>query len=92
MLTWLSRSIRRILGRLVPAPVASAPQLAGVIPLFGQRTNALAQRVETRDSAAPVLFQVGASPFVAGQGARLYSLDVFRNARKGGPRPPRRAA
>lgn len=42
-----------------------------------------------RDTPIAVALSVGATPFVAGQGARLYSLDVFRRER-GGPPNPRR--
>jgi hypothetical protein len=43
---------------------------------------------DLRDIPVAPLPQLGASTFIAGQGARLYSLDAFRNR---GPRRPRAA-
>jgi hypothetical protein len=81
MLTFLSRLVREWVesmrgpgpGRL-PAPVP--PRLV--------------KAAADRDTAvAGVLVLAGATAFVAGQGARIYSLDAFRNGR--GPRRPQAA-
>ena len=81
MLTFLSRSIGRWLGK--PA----APRLrllsgsdsdSGVLPATQRARLRVAEECDSR-----VALSVGATAFVAGQGARIYSLDAFR------PRDPR---
>jgi hypothetical protein len=81
MLTFLSRSFRELLDTVrgrepVPRPVHAQPRLVRSGP--------------DRDTrVAAVLDLAGATAFVAGQGARIYSLDAFRPGR--GPRHPRAA-
>jgi len=81
MLTFLSRSFRELLDTVrgrEPAPRPVGPQLR------------LVRSAPDRDTrVAAVLDLAGATAFVAGQGARIYSLDVFRPGR--GPRGPRAA-
>lgn len=98
MLTFLSRSMREWLG--FAGAREAAPHLRAVprsvdlinnsrqLPAFS-RTARL--RVATADDhrdmpVAPEPVRVGATVFVAGQGARIYSLDVFR-PRRGPPHP-----
>jgi hypothetical protein len=81
MLTFLSRSFREMLDSVrgrepAPPPVRAQPRL--VQPGLDRDTH-----------VAAVLDLAGATAFVAGQGARIYSLDAFRPGR--GPRPPRAA-
>jgi hypothetical protein len=79
MLTFLSRSFRELLDTVrgrEPAPRPVRPQLRLV-------TSALDR--DTR--VAAVLDLAGATAFVAGQGARIYSLDAFRPGHR--PRRPR---
>ncbi len=80
MLTFLSRSIRRLLNA---APDASAPSL---LPAPRLRLVSGGTSRDILIAASPP----GASTFVAGQGARIYSLEVFRSERLG-PRTPRAA-
>ena len=80
MLTFLSRSIRRMLN--------GAPA-GGELPLLPAPRLRLVSGGTPRD--IPIAARsAGASAFVAGQGARLYSLDVFRSERLG-PKTPRAA-
>jgi len=75
MLTYLSRWIARILRALRGPRLRALPSPAEISHLTRPRLAA-----ERHDK--PVA--VGACAFVAGQGARIYSLDAFR------PRHPRR--
>jgi len=81
MLTFLSRSLREWLDPRrgdEPAPPHAPPRLR------------LAGSAPDRDTAvAAVLDPAGAAAFVAGQGARIYSLEAFRRAP--GPRRPQAA-
>jgi hypothetical protein len=105
MLTFLSRSIRQLLygtGRNAPAP-ADAPHLRALpnhhdlqrnqpsTPSARRAVLRLARACEEHDMrvAPPAAPQVGATAFVAGQGARIYSLDAFRPRR--GPHHPQAA-
>lgn len=93
MLTFLSELICRMLGKAQRRPVLRAlpaatdfnNDLRVLMGAFRRAELRLVSEPEERDIpvAAP-----GAAAFVAGQGARVYSLDVFRNR---GPRPPRAA-
>ena len=77
MLTFLSRLNRRLIKRAPTAAAAShlpAPQLRLV---RGEEPH------DIRVAAARPF----ASAFVAGQGARIYSLEVFRRRRSGPPTP-----
>lgn len=67
MLTYLSRSI----GRMLRA--AHRPQLRSLLP-----PKEIAPLPEARPEPRPHDTFAGASAFVAGQGARIYSLDAFR--------------
>jgi hypothetical protein len=58
MLTFLSRSLRRVLRVRASAAAESLPRTSFSSP--------------------------GASAFLAGEGARLYSLDAYRRLRRGG--------
>ena len=80
MLTFLSRSIRRLVNA---APAEGAPSL---LPTPRLR---LASTGTSRDIPIAAVAP-GASTFVAGQGARIYSLEVFRRQPLG-PRTPRAA-
>ncbi len=80
MLTFLSRSIRRLVNT---APSPGAPSLLPAPRL--RLVSGAASRDIPIAGAAP-----GASAFVAGQGARIYSLDAFRRQPLG-PRTPRAA-
>jgi hypothetical protein len=93
MMTFLSESIRRMLGkspgrpalRALAAPSTFRNDLNALLSAWKRAELHLVSAENDRDiPVAPV----GASTFVAGQGARIYSLDVFR-AR--GPRRPRAA-
>jgi hypothetical protein len=81
MLTFLSRSFRELLDAVRGRERALGP----VHPQLRLVTFALDR--DTR--VAAVLDLAGATAFVAGQGARIYSLDAFRPG--GGPRRPRAA-
>jgi hypothetical protein len=94
MLTFLSRSIRRVLDaalRRAPAPALRALPQAPVITtdfrLAARPQLHLRAANDDRDIeiAVPAV-QLGASAFVAGQGARIYSLDVFRRKPRHDPR------
>ena len=79
MLTFLSRSLLELVdavrGRLPAQPPARV------------RLH-LVPSTPDHDTAVTAVLKVGAAAtFVAGQGARIYSLDAFRNQR--GPRHPR---
>ena len=67
MLTYLSRSIGRILRRARRPQLRLLPSAKEIAPLPEARSEA-----RLPDTLA------GASTFVAGQGARIYSLDAFR--------------
>lgn len=77
-----------------PSSAFSAGESAAA-PVCGSRPRIALVRDPRRASSHPdhsdnkvaVLFRVGATPFVAGQGARLYSLDLFRRERSTPPRP-----
>jgi hypothetical protein len=93
MLTFLSESICRMLGRTPRRPALRAlpagpdfnSDLRVLMGAFRRAELRLVSEPEDHDIpvAAP-----GAAAFVAGQGARVYSLDVFRDR---GPRRPRAA-
>ena len=106
MLTSLSQKLRRLLNTSLRAPAAAAAS-PSPIPAVTAAASALPTApalrvVRAGEAAAPSRdisirvaagSSVGASVFVAGQGARLYSLDVFRAARQGGrPGPDSPAA
>jgi hypothetical protein len=81
MLTFLSRSFRELLesargGEAARHPAGGQPRLVSSPP---DRDNPVAS----------VLELAGAATFVAGQGARIYSLDAFRRGL--GPRRPQAA-
>jgi len=80
MLTFLSRSFRELLA----SARAEAPARRPI-----SRQLRLVNSPPDRDTAvASVLHLGGAATFVAGQGARIYSLDAFRRV---APRRPRAA-
>jgi hypothetical protein len=101
MLTFLSRSIGRFLNKaLGRAPAQHLRALPSVRDFTKESSHPAAPHARLRlrlagvehtpDTAVAVpAGQVGASAFVAGQGARIYSLDAFR--RSSGPRHPRAA-
>ena len=96
MLTFLSESICRMLGkaqrrpalRALPAESDFNSDLRVLIGAFRRAELRPVSEPEDRDIPVAPRSQPGASTFVAGQGARIYSLEVFR-AR--GPRRPRAA-
>jgi hypothetical protein len=96
MLTFLSQSIRRILGtparhphlRALPALGEFDNDLGDLLAAWKRAELHLVTESGHSDMAVAPAPHLGASAFVAGQGARIYSLDVFR-AR--GPRRPRAA-
>ena len=79
MLTFLSQSFRRLLNR---APAAGAPSLSPA-PRLRLVSDSAARDI-------PIAPPPAAAAFVAGHGARIYSLDVFRRERPN-PRRPRAA-
>ncbi len=81
MLTFLSRSIYRLLN------VASYDGAPSLLPVPRLRLVISGSSRDIPIAAAPV----GAAAFVAGQGARIYSLDVFRRQPLLDPRTPRAA-
>ena len=96
MLTSLSQQIRRMvnaaLGRAASRDLAAAAKRAAIAPASVPATLPALRLVRSGDAAAsdrdiPIRVaagsSIGASAFVAGRGARLYSLDVFRSARRG---------
>jgi hypothetical protein len=99
MLTFMSRSLRRWLdsarGR-APEPRLQAPPQLDDFAAELSRLRGAWQRAQLRLAAgeacdipiASAPAQVGATAFVAGQGARIYSLDVFRTR---GPQRPKAA-
>jgi hypothetical protein len=96
MLTFLSQSIRRFLNSTsAPSRAAQALALPATLsapPLLPAPALRLISSAAPPDiSIAPL---ASASAFVAGQGARIYSLEVFRRDRRHPPRPqgPRHAA
>ena len=76
MLTFLSRSIRQLVSTATPQRPVTPPALR-LVGAAGDCDIAIAV-----PAARPV------AAFVAGEGARIYSLDVFRAP---GPRRPRAA-
>ena len=90
MLTFLSQSIRRMFRtapQLRALPAAAEPRLSLANPPRGHLRLVTAAEEKSTMIAVP---RIGATAFVAGQGARIYSLDVFRKPTAGGP--PKRAA
>ena len=96
MLTFLSQWLGRWFGwapgrgrapalRALP-PAADFPADSRRLPPLCSRARLQVATLEDdRDiPVAPVATHVGATAFVAGQGARIYSLDAFRS------HPPRR--
>ena len=100
MLTFLSRSFRGWFdsGRrrepahqlhALPQPDDLAADLDRLRGAWQRAQLRVAKQSAGRDiPIAPEPAPVGATAFVAGQGARIYSLDVFRQR---GPRPPKAA-
>ena len=100
MLTFLSRSFREWFGsavrrepashlHAVPQPNDVAADLQRLRGAWHRAQLRVAQDVEARDMPIAMTSPpVGATAFVAGQGARIYSLDVFRQRR---PHPPKAA-
>ena len=96
MLTFLSQSIRRILGaparhahlRALPALGEFDNDLSNLLVAWRRAELHLVPQSGDRDIAVAPAPHVGASAFVAGHGARIYSLDAFRTH---GPRRPRAA-
>lgn len=100
MLTFLSRSLREWFdssSRREPAsPVRALPQpddlAADLSRLRGAWQRAQQRFLEEAGASdipiAPAPAPASATAFVAGQGARIYSLDVFRQR---GPRRPKAA-
>jgi hypothetical protein len=96
MLTFLSESIRRILGkspehphlRALPQPTKFSNDLRMLLAAWKRAELHLVTESDERDIPVAPVFQVSASAFIAGQGARIYSLDAFRSR---GPRRPRAA-
>jgi hypothetical protein len=94
MLTFLSQSIRRILGtpaphthlRVLPALGEFDNDLGNLLAAWRRAELHLVPESADRDSAVAPATQVGASAFVAGHGARIYSLDAFRTHGPGRPR------
>jgi len=104
MLTFLSRTFRRLLDTAAgvaptPAPVDRAQWPIPVAacaspPAPGLRLVRSSEAASGgSDNSIRVAEQPGASAFVAGSGARLYSLDAFRTrgTRPTRPRHPRAA-
>jgi hypothetical protein len=97
MLTSLSRSVRQILASAVGRASAAAPASAPIPSDAGapatrtlRLVRPLEARPDDRDTSIRVAAgaSIGASAFVAGAGARLYSLDVFRSERRNGSPHP----
>lgn len=86
MLTFLSRSFGRILNRQRALPARAEPVALLAAPrlrlVTGSERLADIGIAETRPSAGA---------FVAGQGARIYSIEAFRRTAPPA-RPPQRAA
>lgn len=95
MLTFLSRWWGEKVGEEAAAQLRAQPTLARFAHCSGELRSPALRLVgaaEDRDiSVAAPAVHVGASAFVAGQGARIYSLDVFRRDRSTPRRPPRAA-
>lgn len=101
MLTFLSRSLREWFDfpvrreptpvlHLLPQPADLAAELERLRGAWQRAQERVLEEEIARDiSIAPAPVPVGDTAFVAGQGARIYSLDVFRQQR--GPRPPKAA-
>jgi hypothetical protein len=87
MLTLLSHRIRRLVDAALGRADAGAPAPADISPVMARGSLRIVRAGEApsadRDIAVRVSTgsSVAASAFVAGQGARLYSLDAFRQAR-----------
>ena len=78
MLTFLSRLLHR----------SSAPRLR-VVHGSASRSSGLRAQLRAVTDRDIRVAPVGATVFIAGQGARIYSLDAFRKAP--GPHHPRAA-
>jgi hypothetical protein len=87
MLTSLSHRLRRLVDAALGRAEPGAPVPADVSPVMSKVSLRIVRDGEAppadRDIAIRVSAgsSVGASAFVAGQGARIYSLDAFRTAR-----------
>lgn len=96
MLTFLSRSLRRVLNKQRALPPHASPlALLPARSLRLVRGEDNAADIPVVGPGAPAVAFAGlpgaAVAFVAGQGARIYSLEAFR--RMASPaRPPQRAA
>ena len=100
MLTFLSRSFREWFdspARREPAPQLHAVPQTDDLAADLERLRGAWHRAQLRVAEdegvrdipiAPAPSPVGATAFVAGQGARIYSLDVFRQR---GPQRPKAA-
>ena len=81
MLTFMSQWLARLGG----ARLRALPNNVNEIKLLPSAPRAALRLVTDRDTPITVAaVHVGATAFVAGQGARIYSLDAFR------PRHPTR--
>jgi hypothetical protein len=99
MLTFMSRSLRRWLDsargcapefrlHALPQPDDFAAELSRLRGAWQRAQLRVAEADEACDIPIASAPQVGATAFVAGQGARIYSLDVFRTR---GPQRPKAA-
>ena len=98
MLTFLSRSFREWFDssvrrepasrlRALPQPNDLASDLERLRGAWRRAELHVAEGAAARDiPIAPSPAPVGATAFVAGQGARIYSLDVFRQRGPGRPK------
>ena len=100
MLTLLSRTLRRFFDtapararEASPSPRAECAALPASCAMPRARSLRLVETAEAprgnRDNSIRVPL-AGASAFVAGAGARIYSLDAFRLERPYGPPAPRK--
>ena len=105
MLTSLSQQIRQIvssaLGRAAPRALPALREPAAMTAASVEAPRPALRLVRSGEAAPadrdiPIRVAagspVGAAAFVAGQGARLYSLDVFRSAHRRGGNPGSPAA
>ena len=69
-------------GATLVFPVRPEPARLRLVQGAGDRDSSVATRTVERP-----LERAGAAAFVAGQGARLYSLEVFRRERRTAPSP-----
>ena len=100
MLTFLSRSFREWFGsavrrepalhlRALPQPDDLAADLQRLCGAWHRAHLRILQDAAARDTPIAMSpLPVGATAFVAGQGARIYRLDVFRQR---GPQRPKAA-